>query len=166
MIIATKAQIHDKPFRMVMYHPDEAGRCAPRYEESEHVENIHAYYEQRAIEMKRLHEAVIAGDISPVAFFVQYQRLDIRDVASRVGLRPGVVKKHMTMAGFTAAKVADLQRYARVFDVSVGDFFEFTFIDDAIAVTSERFHERLIHQAKFETASPAGEHPDTKGGNE
>ena len=154
MIISTKAQTHDEPFRMVMYHEDGDGRCTPRYVESEHVENIHAYYLQRSLEMKRLHEEVIAGTISPVAFFIQYQHMDVRDVAARVRLRPGTVRKHMTPRGFGRARVEELQRYARVFDVSVGDLFDFTFVDEAIRVESARFHDRLIHQARFTVAPP------------
>ncbi len=155
MIISTKPKTHDKPFCMVMYHRDASGRCTPSYVESEHVENIHAYYLQRSLEMKRLHEAVIAGKISPVAFFIQYQHMDLKDVAARVKLRPGQVRKHMTLEGFAKARVEELQRYARVFDIAVSDLFDFTFIEDNIAVESERFHDRLIHQATFKAAGPA-----------
>jgi hypothetical protein len=148
---------------MVMYHEDGAGRCTPRYVESENVENIHAYYLQRSLEMKRLHEEVVAGSISPVAFFVQYQHMDVKDVAARVKLRPGTVRKHMTLRGFSKARVEELQRYARVFDISVSDLFDFTFVDEAITVESSRFHNRLIHQAKF-TATPPKDGDGASGG--
>ena len=156
MIISTKTRTHDEPFRMMMYHEDEAGRCTPSYVESEHVENIEAYYLQQSMQMQRLHKEVIEGRISPVAFFVEYQRMDIRDVAARVKLRPGQVRKHMTMEGFSKARVADLQRYARVFDIAVSDLFDFTFVDENITVDSTRFHNRLIHQATFKVAPPKG----------
>jgi hypothetical protein len=134
---------------MVMYTPDEEGRCKPTYIESESSGEIETYYQQRAKELKRLHAEVLDGEISPIGFFIRYQHIDPKDVAARVKLRPKVVLKHMSLDGFKTARIQDLINYARVFDVAVSDFFDFSFIDEDIAVDSKRYHNRLIHQATF-----------------
>ena len=147
MIISNKAERYDEPWRLVMYNQNDNGACIPSYIETEYSEEIKIYYEQRTEELKRLHAQVLEGKLSPVGFFVKYQHIAVKDVAARVKLRPGVVEKHMTLEGFRSARVEELQRYAKVFDVSVSDFFEFTFVDETIAVDSARYHNRLISQA-------------------
>ena len=149
MIITNKAEKLDEPWRLVMYSKNEAGACTPSYVETEYAEEIETYYRQRVEELKRLHAEVLEGKLSPIGFFVKYQHINIKDVAKRVKLRPGVVEKHMTLHGFRSARVEDLQSYARVFDVAVSDFFEFSFVDEEIAVDRMRHHSRLINESTF-----------------
>ena len=149
MIISNKAEKFDEPWRLVMYNRNETGACTPSYVETEYSEEIEIYYKQRAEELKRLHSEVLDGNLSPIGFFVKYQHINIKDVAKRVRLRAGVVERHMTFEGFRSARVEELQRYAKVFDVSVSDFFDFTFLDEGIAVKRSRHHSRLINQSTF-----------------
>lgn len=147
MILSSKAETHEEPWRLVMFNPTDSGECVPDYVESEFNEEIRIYYQQRAEELERLYREVLAGTLSPVAFFVTYQTMNVKDVAARVKLRPRMVERHMTLEGFRSARVEELQRYARVFDVSVSDFFDFTFIEDTIAVETKRHHDRLISES-------------------
>ncbi len=156
MIISSKAETHDEPWRLVMFNPTDSGKCVPDYIESEYNEEIRIFYQQRAEELERLHREVLTGTLSPVAFFVKYQTMNVKDVAARVKLRSRVVEKHMTLEGFKSARVEELQRYARVFDVSVSDFFDFTFIGDTIAVETKRHHDRLISESTMRVKKDAG----------
>jgi hypothetical protein len=153
VIISNKAEKYDEPWRLVMYNKDEAGACTPRYVESEYSEEIALYYKQRAEELKRLHSEVLKGNLSPIGFFVKYQHINVKDVAKRVKLRAAIVESHMTFKGFKTARVGELQSYARVFDVSVSDFFDFSFVGDGIAVALTRHHNRLINESVFTAAS-------------
>lgn len=139
----------DAPFCLVLYDKDENGRCVPSYTASEYNEEIDMFYAQRSMELKRLHAALLDGKISPVGLFVQYQQMIVSDVAKRVGLRAGVVQKHMGFEGFKSVTVSQLMKYAKVFDISVSDFFEFSFIDDEIAADATKHHDRLILETAF-----------------
>jgi hypothetical protein len=139
----------DAPFCLVLYDTDADGRCVPSYTASEYNEDIGVYYAQRQEELKRLHSEVIDGKISPVGLFFHLQHMTLGDLAKRVGLRPGLVEKHMTQGGFKSATVDQLQKYAKVFDVTVADFFEFYFISDEIVTKSTKHHDRLILQTVF-----------------
>ena len=149
MFIKKEPEKLDAPFKLLMYDTDETGRCVPSYVPSEYSDDVNTYYEQRALELDRLLDDVIEGRISPIGLFVQYQHMHVSDVAKRVGLRRGQVEKHMTFEGFRTVTVAMLTRYARVFDVAVSDFFEFTETGDRIAITSTRRHDRLINSIRL-----------------
>ncbi len=146
MIISDKAEKLENPSMIVLYDIDQDGKCVPSYKEAEFNEEIALYYEQRAREFKRLHTALIDGEISPIGFFVEYQRMNLKDVSSRARVSQSAVKKHMTPVGFGSIKVEVLQRYARIFDVSLADFFSFIFVSDDLQVTSTRHHDRLLQQ--------------------
>ena len=149
MFIKKDPEKLDAPFCLVLYDKGEDGQCVPSYTASEYNDEINMLYEQRCMELKRLHREVMAGRISPVGLFVQYQQMIPSDVAKRVGLRTGAVQRHMTFEGFKTATVEQLQRYARVFDVAVSDFFEFSFMQDGVVASAKRHHDRLILETTF-----------------
>jgi len=51
-------------------------------------------------------------------------------------------------------------KYARVFDVSVSDFFEFSFMADEVVADATRHHDRLILQTAFSVKKENGRTPD------
>ena len=140
----------------MMYDTDDNGRCVPSYVASEYNEEIDIYYQQRAVEMERLHNELLSGAISPISFFVQYQSMVIGDVAKRVGLRAGQVQRHMTPEGFRRATVEQLMRYAKVFDVTVSDFFELSYLADDIETEVSKHHDRLLLQTTFSVKKTHG----------
>jgi hypothetical protein len=144
MIVSSKRTEHDSSFRIVLYDTDAEGNCVPSYTLPECDDEIDSYYAQRAIELERLRGELLEGRISPVAFFTELQHMDLKDLAARVKLSPGKVKRHMTPAGFDGVKVEVLKRYARVFDVAVADLFGFTFVPDEVQVQTETHHDRLL----------------------
>ena len=139
----------DAPFCLMLYDKDDTGCCVPSYTESEYNEEIGLFYEQRSLELKRLHKEVMDGRISPVSLFIQYQNMGVPDVAKRVGLRAGKVRRHMTPDGFATVTVGQLQKYAKVFDIAVNDFFEFSFLSEDVSVEASKHLDRLIEQRTF-----------------
>ncbi|MCU0662451.1 MAG: hypothetical protein MUC50_09025 [Myxococcota bacterium] len=136
MIIATKADKHDEGWRIVLYDQEAhgTGSAAPTLTHAEFHEEIDTYYQQRQLERERLYAELIEGKTSPVGFFLMLQGMDVKDVAKRMKLRPGVVRRHLTPEGFASATVEQLRRYARIFDVSVADFFWFARCSDGVSV--------------------------------
>lgn len=65
-----------------------------------------------------------AGEISPVAYHMLLVDIPPADVAARVGVSTGKVKKHMTSEGFGRVTVDLLARYAEVFGVPVANLFQ------------------------------------------
>ena len=123
--IEGKGAKYDGNWRLVMYETGPDGRCSPELRKSDMDAEIAVFYQQRQKEFARLHGRLFAGELSPVGFFIELQRLSPQEVAVRMRLRPGVVKRHATPAGFESVPIETLRRYARLFDVAVADFFEF-----------------------------------------
>jgi hypothetical protein len=149
MIISSKREQYDGSWRLVLYETDPDGKCHPKYTKTEFDEYIGTYYVQRDMELKRLQKELYTGHISPVCFFMTYHHMDLRDLASRMKLRKSTVKKHLTSKGFDAIKVEELRRYARIFDISVSDFFQFTHIPEKVSVQVDRYDGRLIQSVSI-----------------
>ena len=149
MIIPEKADELSSPSMAVMYDADQDGKCVPTYKTAEFNEEIAVYYQQRAMELKRLYARLMAGEISPIGFFVEHHRMDIKDVASRARLGQSAVRKHLTPEGFNKVKVEILARYARIFDVALADFFSFVFVADDLRVVSKRRQGRILQEIKI-----------------
>ena len=144
MILYEKRQTHDRPSRLVMYETGADGKCAPEYVTASFDGEIDSYYEQRWVELQRLRKQLTEGAISPVRLFMEYHHMTLKDVASRMRMPAFRVRRHLTPKGFGKVKVAVLQRYARLFDVAVADFFQFTCLPDGVEVGVERRSDRLL----------------------
>ena len=146
MIIKGETEKLDGHWRLVMYDTDVDGKCVPRYTVTEFNEEIDSYYEQQDVKVKHLKKQLLASQISPLKFFMELYRLDAKGVASRAKLRPSVVKKHSTMEGFKNATVDMLQRYARIFNIQVADFFQFTLLKGDLEADVQSFENRMIQE--------------------
>lgn len=79
--------------------------------------------------MKQIHfknsalDKLKSGEFSPIAFYMEVYNMTEADLAARVGVGTGKVKKHCTGEGFKAVKIELLQKYAEVFDIHISDFF-------------------------------------------
>ena len=69
-------------------------------------------------------EKLKKGEASPIAYYMEINRMTVADVATRAGLSRAKVTKQLVPAGFAVASINDLQRYAEVFDIAIADFFE------------------------------------------
>ena len=135
MIIQSKAGQYDGSFRIPTYETGPDGKCRPELRKSDMDAEIEVFYQQREKEFARLHGRLFAGELSPIGFYQELQRLSPEEVAVRARLRPGVVKRHATPAGFEGVTIELLRRYARVFDVSVADFFHF--VEPRVGLTAQ-----------------------------
>lgn len=144
MIIREKTEGYDGSFRLIMYEPAEDGKLTERARRSELEDQIETFYEQRQLEMERLKKQVENGEISPIALCMTFQQMTVADLSSRAKLSKRHVKKHLTPAGFRELTVDLLQRYARVFDVAVADFFQFLIVKEGVEVKPNHSNERLV----------------------
>ncbi len=81
-------------------------------------------------EMKRKHlEESLRKEVteerkSPVHFFMVLEDLSLSELAARVGLRKGKVKKHLEPGHYRQLDMKTLQKYADVFNVAVSDLID------------------------------------------
>ena len=79
------------------------------------------------------------GEISPVVYYMLLYNMTASDIAARVGISTGKVVKHQTPAGFAAASVDIVKRYADVFGVSAAAMFQLVVPKEKnMAVTSKK----------------------------
>jgi hypothetical protein len=155
MIVTGKRTTYDGSWRLIQYETDDQGEIKPALSKSHLDDVIDSYYVQREREFRRLLGELLEGRLSPIGFFVRWQHMTVPDVAARMRLRQSKVKAHLTPSGFRRADVETLERYARIFDVKVGDFFQFTQIDDALSVEVEHSVDGLVQHLKLATRATA-----------
>jgi len=71
---------------------------------------------------KRIEEAkknVAAGKLSPLAFYMAVNQMDIHLLSQYVGMFKWRVRRHLKVKVFAGLNPAIIQRYAKVFNVSV-----------------------------------------------
>ena len=145
MISKNKIEKYDKSHRIVLFQTNKKGECIPQITSPEIAfELIDSLYEEKVDNWKRNKEELNAGDISPICLFFRYHNMNIKDVASRLQTSPSKVKKHLTMKGFMKLDLITLKKYASVFDISIGDFFQFIHIDDNIDVKVTKHNDKII----------------------
>ena len=153
MIITDKREKYDGSWKTVYFVPDSDGKLIPKIQKTELDDQIDNYYVQRSEKMKRLYNGLVSGTFSPIQFFIEYNNMTPKDIAGRMKLSSSKVKKHMTVDGFEKVKVEALQKYAKIFDVGVADFFQFTFVPDSVRVHVKKFEKRLLQQVDIELIS-------------
>lgn len=65
------------------------------------------------------------GELSPIAYFMEKNLMDLPTLSNYVGSWKFFVKKHLTPAGFKKLSPKKLQRYASVFNISVEELKHF-----------------------------------------
>jgi hypothetical protein len=146
MIIGSKPEHYDGSFRLVMYEPGDDGKCRPNYTKTKFDDMIETYYTQRVLELERLQKDLLDGQISPIGFYTQLQQMDLKGLAARMKISKSACRKHMTPIGFDSVKIEILKRYAKVFNIAVSDFFQFTYLKDDFSVELERFNHALLQK--------------------
>lgn len=145
MISKNKTEKYDKSHRIVLFQTNDKGECKPIITAPEIAgEMVNSFYEERAATWDKCKEELLSEDVSPIYLFFKYHNMNIKDLASRLKTSIPKVKRHLTMNGFLKLDIITLQKYAAVFDISVGDFFQFIHIDDKIDVDVKKNKGRLI----------------------
>jgi hypothetical protein len=138
MIITGKRETYDGSWRIVNYATETGGKLTPLLETSFADAEIPLYFEQQALSFARLQKRLLAGEISPIGFYVEWTRMNVEDLAARMRLRRSTVRAHMTPAGFARIRVAELEGYARQFDISVADFFQIAILEGGVTVADSQ----------------------------
>lgn len=68
---------------------------------------------------------VKAGELSPIAYFMEKSRMDLALLAKYAGKWQWQVKKHLKPEGFNKLSAAMLAKYAQIFNVSVDELVTF-----------------------------------------
>jgi len=152
MIISKKIEKFDKKVKFICYEKDGKGKISakrdtPPMAGKEDLANV--LYYTKAVELKRLKEEVLKGTVSPIHIFVTLQNMDLKDLAHRLKISYGKVKKHQSMEGFKKIKIELLEKYAKIFGASAADFFYFLNVDDAKKVDIKHYCGKLIEDITF-----------------
>ncbi len=106
-------------------------------------------------EVKRYHleeslrKKVTGGEISPVQYYMTLEDLTVDELARRVNLRKGQVRKHLDPAGFGKAKVSTLKKYADVFNIPISFLLQVVMIThgekvESYTILEERKQSELL----------------------
>jgi hypothetical protein len=71
--------------------------------------------------VEEVRSKVLAGDLSPIAFYMELNVMDAQILADYTGLSKFKVKKHLKMKKFLGLEPNVLQQYATTFNISVED---------------------------------------------
>ena len=92
-------------------------------------------------EAEKTRNRVLAGELSPVAFYMEINVMGIHMLAGYMNLPRRKVRKHLKMKAFKKLKPEILSRYAEVFGIETADLTE-----------TERLRERKPeHEDQFST---------------
>ncbi|QRR03972.1 hypothetical protein [Dyadobacter sandarakinus] len=70
-------------------------------------------------------QAVLAGEKSPIHYFMELRLMDIPVLAGYTGFFPFFIKRHLKPAVFASLSERKLEKYARAFDIPVSELKNF-----------------------------------------
>lgn len=73
---------------------------------------------------RKVREQLTTNEVSAIRYYMVIEGLTTGELSKRAGIPAGKVKKHLTPKGFEKASVADLAKYAGVFNVPVANLFQ------------------------------------------
>ncbi len=73
---------------------------------------------------RQMREKLLKAEISPVQYYMVIEGLTPAELAKRAALPPSKVRKHLTMKGFESARIRELSKYSRVFNIPVANLFQ------------------------------------------
>jgi len=113
--------MHEGSFKQLFYATDNAGQYVPVTSVGWEPENIamQQAWEEINERVEKTRAKVQAGEISPVAYYMEKNIMDLALLASYVGKFQWQVKRHMKPAVFNKLSDKMLQRYAAAFKISL-----------------------------------------------
>ncbi len=79
-------------------------------------------WEQVYEHAEEIRKKILEGDLSPVAFYMEINVMDIAILAAYMGLPKRKVRKHLKMNEFRKLPEEIINRYAEVFNISPDEF--------------------------------------------
>ena len=113
--------------RKLMYAVDKEGHYTGIPSVGWEAENAatKSAWDEVAEVLRETEEAVRAGKLSPIAYFMQKSLMDLPLLARYIGKWQWTVRRHMKPAGFAKLSDATLAAYAGVFNITVGELKAF-----------------------------------------
>lgn len=71
--------------------------------------------------VEEIRQRVLAGELSPIAYYMEKEIMDVSLLSKYVGLWKWTVKKHLKQKHFLKLKEELLRKYADIFDLSVDE---------------------------------------------
>ena len=150
MVHSQDPEKYDRSHRIVLYDTDGKGKCVASVAVPELADElVDSLYEAKQEIWKRFKAQLLRGEVSPIRLYYEYNHMTAKDLARRVGLSESAVKRHCTLEGFMELDVRTLGKYAVVFGVCVGDFFQFVETPGKVPVKTEIYHDGVIQEIKI-----------------
>ncbi|NIG53314.1 hypothetical protein [Chitinophaga sp. Cy-1792] len=113
--------LHEGTFKQIMYAVDNAGNYVQVQSAGWEPENVALgqAWEEVHERVNTARNRVLAGEISPIAYYMEKNIMDLALLANYVGKFQWQVKRHMKPAVFKRLSPQMLQRYADAFKISV-----------------------------------------------
>lgn len=117
----------DNSLVKVLYVTNQQGSYETTQYEGWEAENLAMSQAWEDIDEKIAHtlQRVKAGELSPIAYFMEKNLMDLPTLANYMGSWKFFVKKHLTPAGFKKLSDRKLEKYAAVFAISVDELKQF-----------------------------------------
>jgi hypothetical protein len=113
--------------QIVLYVEKENGAYQPAQSEPFMIANyLDEYWSTINSIEETCRPKVVSGEISPIDYWRQLRLMTLADLASRVNLSAGLVKKHFQPKHFKKVAGPILQRYAEVLGIPVEAFSNIT----------------------------------------
>ncbi|MBW8685358.1 hypothetical protein [Chitinophaga rhizophila] len=113
--------MHDGQFRQLFYATDNTGQYVQVNSVGWEPENVamQQAWEEINARVEKARAQVVAGEISPVAYYMEKNIMDLPLLASYVGKFQWQVKRHMKTSVFNRLSDKMLRRYAAAFKITV-----------------------------------------------
>jgi hypothetical protein len=103
-------------------------------------------------------EKLLAGKVSFVGFYFEVLGMAEADLAVRAGVSARALRRHMTPEGFREVTVAQLEKYAEIFDVPIANLFQILRSGEGGARLVQRsIFEPVLVETSIQTGEAAGE---------
>jgi len=118
---------HDGKIRKVIYAVDKNGRYTGVNSEGWEAENeaLKQAWDDIDETLAETERKVLAGELSPVPYFMQKNLMDLSLLATYAGKWKWQVKRHFKPAVFSKLDNEMKEKYARIFNISIDDLVNF-----------------------------------------
>ncbi|WP_291907430.1 hypothetical protein [Chitinophaga sp. CB10] len=118
-----KDNLHEGTFKQIMYAVDNSGNYVQVQSAGWEPENIALgqAWEEVNKRVETAKQKVLAGEVSPIAYYMEKNIMDLALLANYVGKFQWQVKRHMKPAVFARLSQKMLQKYADAFKISIAD---------------------------------------------